>query len=341
VATLSNMPGGSLSHTVEFLTPIWRRVLDRKMVRSDENFFDLGGSPDAARAVFAEINGEFGRELCPLLIYQAPTILKLAAFLDLPEPLLVPPLLPLNNSVSGVPVFVGHGIGGSVDGLFRLAQGMKSSRPIYGMQARGIDGKQVPHNRIEDMARYHLDAIRRVQPRGPYFLVGYSLSGLIVIEIARRLAESGERIGLLAMLDSYPHIGRMRLKPRVRLNWQRGKRRVLSLVAKPNRAAGPLMLPSMLAALERVKAGQEAALRSYKPSFYDGKVTFIKASKISHFPDDPGSVWRHVVREFECHSLPCDHVSMLTTHADALASMIEQLIQKASATGIAQVKTER
>jgi len=74
-----------------------------------------------------------------------------------------------------------------------------------------------PLDRIEDMAQYSLDAVRQVQPHGPYFLIGFSLGGLITLEMAQQLMAQGEKIGLLAMLDSYPNMRSLSLVQRTRL----------------------------------------------------------------------------------------------------------------------------
>jgi hypothetical protein len=49
-----------------------------------------------------------------------------------------------------------------------------------------------------------LQEIRAFQPRGPYYLGGYCFGGNVAYEMARQLRETGEQIGLLAMLDSAP-----------------------------------------------------------------------------------------------------------------------------------------
>jgi len=328
------MTSGSISRFLEFLTPIWGRVLQRQAVSSDENFLDFGGPPEAAMELFTEIGRLYGREICPLLIYQAPTLLKLAGVLDHPEPPAVASLLPLNTASGRPPIFIGHGIGGTVMGFSQLVQSLRSPLAIYGMQAKGVDGRHPPFDRIEDMALYHLESIRRLQPRGPYFLIGYSLGGNVSIEIARRLMESGQEIGLLILLDSYPDIRQLKLRQRVRLTWQRAKQRASALRHGPRsrqKASDLHMFPAMRSALNRVIAAQYEALRRYKPSFYPGKIVFVRASKISHFPDNPRAVWGHLVREIEFHSVPCDHQSMLTTHADMIAAIIQRCLQTALA----------
>jgi thioesterase domain-containing protein len=59
------------------------------------------------------------------------------------------------------------------------------------------------------MARYSLGAVKQLQPHGPYLLIGFSLGGLVALEMAQQLVAQGEKIGLLAMLDSYPHVSRL------------------------------------------------------------------------------------------------------------------------------------
>lgn len=329
-------------HTRELgtLAQIWRRVLGKDAIKSDDNFFDLGGNPPRAHALFAEIARQFGRELCPLLIFQAPTISQLAAIIEQAEPPEVAPLVLLKKGSNGPPLFLAHGLGSTVMDLYPLVQHLQGPFPIYGMQASGIDGRRPPLRRIEEMAEYHLDSIRKLQPHGPYFLIGYSLGGLICIEIARRLANNGQRVALLAALDSWPDIRHLRFRERIRLTVQRNRERIVSLLrtdtyranwpgskgALPD-TASPEMTRSMAVAFEQVKAAQYEAHRAYKPSFYDGKMIFVRAGTVFHFPNDSEAVWKHLAREFELHSVPCDHPSMLTTHADALGKILTECLR--------------
>lgn len=54
------------------------------------------------------------------------------------------------------------------------------------------------------MAASYVQALRAQQPHGPYYLSGWSLGGSIAFEIAAMLHEQGERVALLALLDSLP-----------------------------------------------------------------------------------------------------------------------------------------
>jgi pimeloyl-ACP methyl ester carboxylesterase len=71
------------------------------------------------------------------------------------------------------------------------------------------------------MATRYLRVLRKVQPSGPYFLGGYSMGGIVAYEMARRLLAEGDKVGLLALLDTYSGQGRQRvLWPWLRYQWR-------------------------------------------------------------------------------------------------------------------------
>src|SRR5947208_4078634 len=201
----------------DVLSPIWQRVLQLPSVRVEDNFFDLGGDSSLALELFNEIARACGRELPPVTIYHAPTIVALADLLEQPTTPRLPPLILLKPGAQAPPIFITHGLGGSVMDFFQVVKHMQVSHPIHGLQAKGIDGVDEPFDRIEDMAQFYLDAVMQLQPHGPYALIGYSLGGLVTLEMAQRLCESGENVALLAMLDTYPNIRYLSPGQRLRL----------------------------------------------------------------------------------------------------------------------------
>src|SRR5271154_3700929 len=126
------------STVVEVLTAIWQRVLQLESVGADDNFFDLGGDSALALELFHEIALACGRELPPVMIYHAPTIAALAALLEEPVAPRVPPLVQLKSGSDEPPVFIAHGLGGSVMDFFQVVKHIQTPHAIHGMQARGI-----------------------------------------------------------------------------------------------------------------------------------------------------------------------------------------------------------
>lgn len=336
------------STVVEMLTPIWQRVLQLSSVDLEDNFFDLGGDSSLALQLFDEIARAGGRELQPVTIYFAPTIAALAALLEQPADLRFPPLVLLKDGSVDPPLFITHGLGGSVIDFFQVVKNIQTSHPIHGMQAKGMDGAEEPFDRIEDMAQFYLDAIRQVQPRGPYLLAGYSLGGLVTLEMAQRLTADGEKVALLAMLDSYPDIRYLSVAQRARLVTRLATRRAtsamklpvgeaLSLIIRPSRRRSlaprvsyqPPANVALSPAMQRARECAYLALTRYEPRFYAGKIRFVRAATATDFPADPVAVWAHLVDEFEVETVPGDHLGIMSTHYQKLASAISRYVEEA------------
>ncbi len=338
---------------IETLTPIWQRLLQHSPILPDDNFFELGGDSSIAVELFNEIAKACGRELPPVTIYHASTIAGLASLLEQTISPRLPSLVQLRPGTAGKPVFVAHGLGGSAMEFFQLVKHIDAPNPIYGMQARGTDGMDEPLDRIEDMAQFHLNAIRELQPEGPYFLVGYSLGGLVTLEMARRLTEKGERVALLALLESYPHRRFVPTEQRVRLAVRVAMRHASNMLELPvSDAMAYFVRPSerlshfsrdergrfrrfpptgvwSTGAMQRVRDSGYLALQHYRPHFYDGKIAFVTARESSEFPDDPVAVWRRFVGTLTVETTPGDHFGIITTYFEDLAAVLSRYLREA------------
>lgn len=343
----------STSNLAEVLTPIWERVLLHPGIRTEDNFFDLGGDSLLAVQLFSEIARVCGRELAPVTIYCAPTIAALADILDQPSAPRFPPLLQLKQGV-GAPIFLAHGLGGTAMDFFQLVKYLQTQRPIYGMQAKGTDGVDEPFDRIEDLAGFYLDAIKELQAHGPYFLVGYSLGGLVMLEMAQRLMKDGEKVGLLAMLESYPHPRFLSLSQRVRLGTRLANQRAstvgrlsirdaLSYIIRPsarrlyvsrdNNGGAPSQIPAGAAHTPTMQRARELAYRAltrYRPHFYNGSIKFVRAEVVTDYPDEPAAVWSNLAAKFHVETVPGDHLGILGTHFESLASVVSRYLNETS-----------
>jgi thioesterase domain-containing protein len=313
---------------LQTLHQIWMRVFRRSAIAATDDFFALGGDTWLAAELFSHINHEFGLQLSPATICNAPSIAALAVTLDNPPP--SGPAIQLKNDGNSAPTFIFHGIGGSVIDLVPLVRRMQSGQAVYGLEIKGNDGREGALDRVEDIAHFFLPAIREIQPHGPYCLIGYSFGGLVALEIAQRLKAEAEKIGLLVMLDSYPD--------RRYLSFAQYFQLLLQLVGNrlsPSTNAGAGQKrefvdtydrepSSLVHALERVKAAQYRALRNYRPRFYDGELWFVRAATPSRFPADPIPVWSPLVRRLEVETVPGEHLDMLTISVDQTASILDR-----------------
>ena len=323
----------STTSMIEVLTAVWQRVLQLSTVGADDNFFELGGDSAQSLELFNEIALVCGRELPPVMIYHAPTISALAALLEQSALPRVPPLVQLKAGLEETPIFIAHGLGGSALDFFQLVKHIQTPHAIHGLQAKGIDGVDEPLGSIGEMAQYWLAAIKQVQPHGPYQLIGFSLGGLVTLEMAQQLIATGEKVGLLAMLDSYPHVSRLSKGQRARLSIRQTWRRIaarLQWLGVPAPYQTVVDVPSS-PSVQRARDASYLALERYKPQFYPGKINFVRAAIATDFPADAAAVWSHLACEFELQTVPGDHVGIMTTHFEGLGSVISGFLRNATA----------
>jgi aspartate racemase len=340
--------------TVEVLIQIWQRVLQRPSINPDDSFYDLGGTDGLADKVFAEIDHAFNRQVPTAAICYAPTIAKLATLLDGPALPRFSPFVPLKPGGEQPPIVIIHGLGGRAS-FFELAQKMGVENPIYGLQAKGIDGMEEPLNRIEQMAEYYLDSLRELQPQGPYILIGYSFGGLIALEMAQRLSKKGAQVALLVLVDTYPHPRYLSPLNRLRLRIKRIKGHLSDLRGKPLRVAASKVLGmvklrgntfstisqgnsstdisrlSFAQTTLTVKQSDFAAMKLYRPQLYRGKIKFVRPEIDSFLPADPNAVWKKLVQELEVETVPGDHLGMVSTRFETLAAVLTRYVREAMA----------
>jgi thioesterase domain-containing protein/acyl carrier protein len=184
------------------LAAIWQQVLSLESIGTKDNFFDLGGDSSLAVRMFAEIEKTFKVKLPLATLYETPTIEELARVVRGGTSTSGwSPLVAIQKEGSRPPLFLFHGAGGNVL-IYRGLSCHLSDQPIYGLQAQGLDGSQPPLTTVEDIAALYVKEIKKVQPRGPYYLGGYCGGGTIAYEAAQQLQADGERVALLALFDT-------------------------------------------------------------------------------------------------------------------------------------------
>ena len=95
-------------------------------------------------------------------------------------------------------------LGGDAASYRDLADAAPDDLPVVAIRPRGLEAREAPHTRLDEMARDYAEAIRRHQPDGPYHLVGWSTGGLVALAVAEQLREAQAEVGVVAMLDTPP-----------------------------------------------------------------------------------------------------------------------------------------
>jgi amino acid adenylation domain-containing protein/non-ribosomal peptide synthase protein (TIGR01720 family) len=194
---------GPRTRTELILWNLWQRILGRSDFGVTDRFLDVGGHSLGIIRLVGHIEDALGVRLSMQTVMANPTIELLASAVHGSPPRSRPSsVVPLQTSGRGEPLFLVHPAGGTVACYFDLARCLGSGRPVYGLQAIGIDDESEPVDQLESMAEAYVRAIRELQPGGPYFLAGWSAGGQIAFEMACQLAAAGQRVAFLGLLDA-------------------------------------------------------------------------------------------------------------------------------------------
>ena len=311
----------------------WQRVFRTKEINAASHFFDLGGDSMRAARLFAEIEQEFGHQLPLASLFEAPTPRLLVARMR-DEAWVAPwlSLVPVRPAGTRPPLFCVHGGGGNVVAFRSLADCLDDDQPLYCLQAKGLKRGELALVTVEEMANEYLAAIRQIQPRGPYLMLGHSVGAAIAYEMARRFDADGDRVAFLGLLD-HPgpqsrltatdmfrfHLTNLSMLPwrlRTRYVWRGLVWRTYVRKVKQRMKASPeIQAPKPrgedweLALLEH----SLRALRDYVIKPYPGRITLFRARQGSPMVRaDPRGGWGGVAGGgVEICEVPGTHLSML------------------------------
>jgi acetoacetyl-CoA synthetase len=340
------------------LIEVWEETFGFSPIGLQDDFFELGGNSLHAATLIAKIRILTGCSLPIACFLHAPTIERLAQMIRAGEAVTPSGPVILHEGDRARPLFIAHSVGGTVLELWALAREMDCHSAVYGIQARGLHEGEVANSRVEDMAADYVAQIRSVQPHGPYTLAGFSLGGLIAFEMAQQLLQCGEKVELVALVDSqvdqqcltFPawlahqrsraalEIREIRARP-----WRQSVSYIfakathfadrLRIVAgkAPKRSGfdeqtfGGLTLPPYL---RRIIAGLRVAMAAYRPKPYAGKVTFFQSTIRNPRWPNPRGVWKRVCQGgLEVVEITWGHNALLLPPKVAyLAHALDQLV---------------
>jgi amino acid adenylation domain-containing protein len=333
------------------LLEIWEKVLDIRPIGVSDNFFELGGHSLIALQLFAQIEQRWNKRLLLANLIESPTIAQLAKLIHrAEEPTTRSPLVLIESGGDRSPLFCIHPVGGNLFDYYNLAKKLTKDLPIYGLQARGIDGKQQPFDRIEDMASYYVQAIQTIQPQGTYFLLGYSFGGIIAFEMARQLTDRGCKVAFLGLLDiRCPTIPQLNLPLVQGINRHLNKLKELKLIEQLKYCIDTIFYrkkieyrdelittlsnldmftPDLLTVLDcNLQAKKE-----YLPQVYSGQATLFWTEDQSHYIDlYPELGWGDLVTEgLEIQHLPGNHLTLMKEpYVPVLAEKLQFCIDNA------------
>ncbi len=326
------------------LTGIWESVLGIRPIGREQNFFDLGGHSILAVRLMHRIEQALQRKIPITTLLQAPTIAGLAELMRRegwsPS---WSSLVPIQPHGSRPPFFCVHGIGGTVLRFRDLARYLGNEHALYGLQAKGLDGKQACASSVEEMAADYIRDIQQVQPQGPYFLGGYSFGGMVALEMAQQLRAQGDEVALVALLDTFPgrpmssselllKLLRMPVKEKISYSIARARRFATYL----QRRLGRQLPPDLL----KVRQACYLAESRYVPKIYTGRITVFRPStkSLRSVHDAMGGWNEWCAGGVEIHEISGRHDNMFfEPNVTILAEKLSECLRRAEMAGSERV----
>jgi thioesterase domain-containing protein len=353
---------------IEFkLIQIWQELLDCESIGIKDNFFKLGGHSLLGIRLLAKIKSMFGKEISFLVLLENSTIADLAMKISqdvvLCEHKVWSPLVAIQPKGEYPPLFCIHPAGGTVFCYLDLATQLEKKRqPLYGLQAQGLDERQTLLKTTEEMAASYLQAIRSIQAKGPYFLLGWSAGGMIAYEIAQQLYRSGEKVAFLGILDTYAYaaknsrisalvlddeielLARLYIKEDpytelpndlIKILNKLKPRQQLTYIVKQAKILGKLPCDISDKQAERlVRAFKNDCMlvRKYKPTSYFGKITVFRPVEALIMEKEKSNDldWGFLTKQkIEIYETPGNHFNMLFyPNVKILAAKIWECLKK-------------
>lgn len=348
------------------LAQIWESVLGVRTIGVHDDFFDLGGDSLSAVAMLTEVERTLGCSIPAPVLLEHPTIERLADSVRRRARRLLGPVVAVRSTGERRPFFFLHG--DYLSGGFycvNLSRALGPDQPFYVLPPIGLDGGDVPHSYSEMSAR-HLEAVRSVQPTGPYQIGGLCNGGLIAYEIARRLEAQGERVDCLVLVASVAStfeldwLGRFleltarwqgldqgrRLERLARVRDMISTWRQLSLEERIEHGVSFLLKAAAHLVSGRRSEGEgpqspSDSLRrvyrridvAYCPGAYGGPVSLLWPSEDPITVGQAGDWWRRVAPRVDAHTVPGSHLTCLTLHARATATLLSSLLRDVGSAG--------
>ena len=300
----------------EILCGLFAEVLGVERVGIDDNFFELGGHSLLAIRLISRIRSSMDADISIRSLFEAPTVEALTKRLTRGRPALsdFEVLLPIRPAGSKLPLFCIHDAGGFSWPYSKLIRHIPPEHPIYGLQARNLTQRARRPRSIDEMAEDYLSFIRRIQPHGPYNLLGWSFGGLVAHAIATQLQSMGEEVALLALLDSYPvpqdgaqaafDDDSENLSRQVAIN------PIMNLLDVLRREGLSTLKEHHYEAIMDTFKNNTRLMRTFEPQRFRGAMSLFVAMVSDAKP--PVEFWRsHVAGEIRIHPVDCAHDNMM------------------------------
>lgn len=188
------------------LVDIWKKVLKLERVGIDDNFFELGGHSLLAIKMVHQMQHRLSQHLSLAALFQSPTIRQLVALVEGEVQSQVRRIRPANSTSTTDPLFCIHHGGGHTLEYQSIAAGLDATIPVYAIQSRRLFEPNYKESSLKSIALEYAQMITDIQAIGPYRLLGWSLGGILAMEITSVLEKQGHTVSFVGLIDAVHNV---------------------------------------------------------------------------------------------------------------------------------------
>ncbi|WP_406850166.1 amino acid adenylation domain-containing protein [Chromobacterium phragmitis] len=324
------------------IAALFAETLEREAVRADDDFFALGGHSLLAMRLAATLRRELKLPVSVGQIMSSPTVAKLATVLSdaglASDPALAGfgEVLPLRAG-KGRPLFCIHPASGFAWQYSSLSRHLRPGLALVGLQSPRPDGAIARCADMDAVCERHLANLRRMQPQGPYHLIGYSLGGTVAQAMAARLRQQGEEVAFLGLLDTYPPEGEDWNGPTEDEAKAEVAREQEQFMSATEDAADAFMLREKTEMFGHIVANYQDAVRllsQARTPRYDGAATLFVARRTLPEGMDVRETWRPHLADLNVHELDCSHEDIVSRQSlETLGPLLDGILKEVGSLG--------
>lgn len=193
----------------QVIRDLWQELLPVGAIGDDEDFFHLGGDSLLAAQMLVMLDRRTGVTVPMGEIVHARTVREVAEVLQR----IRRESTRRSSTVSCVQhgdesarprLWLVHDLQGSAYRVRHVAEALGADQPVWSFESPLLAGNPNPHVSLDSFAAAYVTDLRMVQPKGPYWLAGYSFGGICAYEMARQLVRDGEEVAFVGIVDVGP-----------------------------------------------------------------------------------------------------------------------------------------
>ncbi len=352
---------GPRNEAEKIVSDIWCDVLGIPAICIFDNFFEIGGHSLTAVQIMSRLEKETGKRLPLASLFESSTIEALSLLLKIDGKYIVwDSLVTIKATGSKMPVYIIHGSDSNVLNFKGIAHHLDADQPVYGLQAKGLNGSDKPSDVMEEIVARYVKEIVTHNPTGPYAVAGYSFGGYAAVEMARQLRLLGKEVKMIAVFDTNAEdhspdknalkkvlgkiirqlkksiwiINSLLKHPKKTIDYQLA---FLTKKFKPMTVSLGLaeeeVIDEYLLEMKRIREQNDKAYYNYLIKPFDGTVDLFRAKTRIYFIDDFKFLgWKkYALKGVKVHVVPGDHETMLKSPNDKeFARILQNCLDKSA-----------